>query len=188
MRIFTGDWISWRKEHGPKDQLLTLLTIEKLSPSFGRRQHPTVPQRGENTGAKGKRGKIKSQQTASLDFCTFWTLPLKISWNSTFFPNPKKSKGCRLHRRGRDVFLCRNIPIKNFSETTRWGGVQSLLILLSIPFAVCFCLWLDNPWILALTPRSCVYKVPRGSCQPGGGKKKPTNSVQVLKSCQMQLE
>lgn len=67
---FAGDWISRRKKHGPKVQLLTLLTIEKLSP-FGRRQHPTAPQGGDNTGAKGKRGKIKSQKTVVLDFCTF---------------------------------------------------------------------------------------------------------------------
>lgn len=142
---FTGDWISRRKKHGPKVQLLTLLTIEKRSPSLGGRQHPTVPQRGENTGAKGKGGKIKSQKTVCLDFVYILYIDFENFLKQHFFSNPRKSKGCRLHRRGRDVFLCRNIPIKIFVKQLGEGESSSLLIPLSIPFAVCLCLWLDNP-------------------------------------------
>lgn len=154
MRIFTGDWISWRKKHGPKVQLLTL-TIEKPSPSLGRRQHPTVPPppRGENTGAKGKGGKIKSQKTVSLDFCTFWALTSKSVWNSTLKKKKKtwgKVNAVGYIDHGRNVFLCRNNPIKNLRKQLGEGGASSLLTPLSFPFAVCFCLSLDHPWILAL--------------------------------------
>lgn len=124
MRIFTADWISWRKKHGTKVQLLTLLTIEKLSPSFGSRQHPTVFQRGENTGAKRKGGEIKRQKTGSLDFCTFRTLTSKPSETALSFLTWGKVKAAGYIDHGRNVFLFRNISIKKFLKQLGEGGVQ----------------------------------------------------------------
>lgn len=64
---FTGDWISRRREHGPKVQLLTLLTIEKRSLSFGRRQHPTVPKE-ETPEPREREEKLKAKRQPLLIF------------------------------------------------------------------------------------------------------------------------
>lgn len=194
MRIFTGDWISWRKKAWSKSPITDINNWKAVS-LFGEKTtsySTPPPPRGENTGAKGKGGKIKSQKTVSLDFCTFWALTSKSVWNSTLKKKKKtwgKVNAVGYIDHGRNVFLCRNNPIKNLRKQLGEGGASSLLTPLSFPFAVCFCLSLDHPWILALPspPPSCVYKVPSGSCQLGGGKA-PTNSGQLLQSCQVQLE
>lgn len=68
---FTGDWISRRKKHGPKVQLL-VLTIEKLPPVLWGEDHILQSPKGEKTPEQREREeKIKSQRTVSLDFCTF---------------------------------------------------------------------------------------------------------------------
>lgn len=45
----------------------------------------------------------------------------------------------------RNVFLCRNTPINNFLKQLGEGEAGPLLTTLLIPFAMRFCLFLDDP-------------------------------------------
>lgn len=61
------------KKHGPKVQLLTL-TIEKPSPSLGRRQHPTVPpppQEEKTPERREREEKLKAKRQSLLIFVRF---------------------------------------------------------------------------------------------------------------------